>query len=177
MTGTDRAAGPRLVIPDLPPDISFVPLPHTAEAIGFAFEVKRAAMGPHIVKRWTWDEAFQRELHERRFNEKPFFRIDRFRRGIGTISALLASDHLRLGEFYLCPEFQGQGTGTRILRHCLGLADELGLPVRLEHLHWNPVGSLYRRHGFQQTGTSDIHVYMERPPGRTGNASSAGRPL
>ena len=33
-------------IPDLPPDISFVRLRHTAAAVGFAFEAKHAAMGP-----------------------------------------------------------------------------------------------------------------------------------
>jgi hypothetical protein len=36
-------------IPDVPPDISFDRLPHTPEASDFAFEVKRVAIGPHIM--------------------------------------------------------------------------------------------------------------------------------
>jgi hypothetical protein len=36
---------------------------------------------------------------------------------------------------------------------------------RLQHLAWNPVGSLYRRHGFAETGRDDTFVYMDgRPP-------------
>ncbi len=33
----------------------------------------------------------------------------------------------------------------------------MNLPVRLRYLKWNPVGSLYRRNGFQQVGESDVH--------------------
>ncbi len=47
-------------LPELLPDFAFRRLPATEEAIGFTFEVKRAAMGPHIVRRWPWDEEFQR---------------------------------------------------------------------------------------------------------------------
>jgi hypothetical protein len=35
-------------------------------------------------------------------------------------------------------------------------------PVKLEHLHWNPVGSLYRRYGFVEVARSEIHCFMER---------------
>ncbi len=121
-------------------------------------------MGPHIVKRWAWDEAFQRDLHARRFAEKPFFEIRRAAgQRLGTVSFQVHPDHVRFGEFYLFPEYQGQGTGTAIFAHCLRVADSLNLPVRLEYLHWNPVGSLYRRHGFVEVGRSEIHCFMERP--------------
>ena len=154
-------------LPDLPPDITFPILPHTAEASDFAFEAKRAAMGPHIAARWGWDEAFQRDLHARRFAEKPFFRIDRAGCALGTLSLQAAPDHVRFGEFYLFPAFQRQGTGSAILRHCLALADRHGLPTRLEYLFWNPVGALYRRHGFVEVSRSDIHVHLERPAAQT----------
>lgn len=150
-------------LPDLPPDFAFPRLPGTAEAVEFAFEAKRAAMGPHVVRRWPWDEAFQRDLHRRRFAEKPFFAIRNGERPIGTLSFQVAPDHVRFGEFYLFPAFQGRGIGSAVLGHCLALADRRGLPVRLEHLHWNPVGSLYRRHGFVETGRCAIHTFMERP--------------
>ena len=152
-----------MTLPDLLPDFMFPRLPTTVEAIEFAFDAKRAAMGPHIVHRWGWDEAFQRELHQRRFAEKPYFQIRKGEQPLGTPSFQVASDHVRFGEFYLFPVHQGQGVGSNILRHCLAVTDACGLPVRLEHLHWSPVGSLYRRHGFVETGRSEIHVFMERP--------------
>jgi GNAT superfamily N-acetyltransferase len=74
------------------------------------------------------------------------------------------TDHIRFGEFYLFPDRHGKELGTRVLRHCLSLADEQGLPVRLEHLKWNPVATLYRRHGFAVVGETESHWLMERAP-------------
>lgn len=162
-SGPPGACEPLADLPDLPPDFAFPRLPRTADAVEFAFEAKRAAMGPHITQRWPWDEGFQRDLHQRRFEEKPFFQVRKAGQAIGTLSFKVAADHVRFGEFYLFPAYQGRGFGSAILRHCLALADQHGLPVRLEHLHWNPVGSVYRRHGFVETGRSDIHTFMERP--------------
>jgi GNAT superfamily N-acetyltransferase len=150
-------------LPPLLPDIAFRRLDGRRTAIDYAFEAKRAAMGPHIVKRWVWDEAFQRDLHERRFREKPFFEIRRSEQQLGTVSFQVLGDHVRFGEFYLFPAHQKQGTGSAILDHCLALADGLNIPVRLEYLHWNPVGSLYRRHGFVEVDRSEAHCFMERP--------------
>ena len=84
---------------------------------------------------------------------------------MGTLSLMTLADHVRLGEFYLAPDVQDQGLGSMILRHCLDSADAAERPVRLEYLSWNPVGRLYRRHGFLETGRSDTHVFMERPRG------------
>lgn len=149
-------------LPDLPPDLVFVRFGGDPSDIAFAFEAKRAAMGPHIIKRWTWDEAFQRDLHERHYSEKPFFEIRRSGQRLGILSFQRQTDHIRFGEFYLFPMHQGGGTGSAILAHCLTVADGLRLPVRLEYLHWNPVRSLYLRHGFNEIGRSETHRFMQR---------------
>jgi GNAT superfamily N-acetyltransferase len=151
-------------IPDLPPDISFDRLPHAPEASDFAFEVKRAALGPHIMARWGWDEEFQRDFHEQRFGDTPFSRIMLKEQAVGTIALTVLADRLRLDEFYLLPAHQGHGLGTRILTHCLAIADTRDMPLRLQHLKWNPVGSLYRRHGFTVIDETNIHFIMERQP-------------
>jgi GNAT superfamily N-acetyltransferase len=151
-----------MLLPDLPPDLRFPLLPKDDdEALRYAFEVKRQAMSPYIVQRWGWDEALQMKLHRERFAEKPFSSVVWNERAIGTLSMAEFPGHIQFGEFYLLPEFQRQGLGSRIISHCLVLADARGLPVRLEHLKWNPVGPLYRRHGFTVTGESDIHWFME----------------
>ena len=150
-------------LPALPPDLAFPQLGAYREDIDFAFDAKEAAMEPHIVRRWAWDEAFQRDLHQRRFGEKPFFEIRRTGQRLGTVSFHVLSEHVRFGEFYLFPSHLGRGLGSVILAHCLNVADGLRLPVKLEHLHWNPVGSLYQRHGFVEVGRSEIHCFMERP--------------
>tara|TARA_R110002124_G_scaffold279572_1_gene452197 strand:+ start:29039 stop:29509 length:471 start_codon:yes stop_codon:yes gene_type:complete len=149
-------------IPDLPPDLRFARLGSDPSEIDFAFEAKRAAMGPHIIKRWNWDEAFQRNMHARNYSEKPFFKIERAEQKLGTLSFQRLPDHLRFGEFYLFPEHQGWGVGSAILAHCLSMADDMRFPVRLEYLHWNPVGSLYRRHGFKEISRSETHCFLQR---------------
>ena len=70
---------------------------------------------------------------------------------------------MRFGEFYVFPAYQRRGIGSVVLGLCLELADAQRMPVRLEYLKWNPVGSLYRRHGFAVVGETDIHWLMERP--------------
>jgi GNAT superfamily N-acetyltransferase len=150
-------------LPELAPDIGFCRLPKTEDALHFSFAVKRAALGPHIIVRWEWTEDDQWQIHRTRFSEKPFFQILQSEHPIGTVSVLRHQDHIRFGEFYVFPEHQGKGLGTRVLQHCLSLADAKGLPVRLEYLKWNPVGSLYYRHGFVTIGESDIHWFLERP--------------
>lgn len=96
-------------------------------------------------------------------NAKPFFQIIYQDHQAGTVSVMTSADYIRFGEFYLFPAYQRRGLGTRVLQHCLSLADAHGLPVRLEYLKWNPVGTLYRRHGFAIVGESETHWFMERP--------------
>jgi GNAT superfamily N-acetyltransferase len=162
-------------LPDLPPDIRFALLPDSEEAFEFSFAAKKEALGPYILMRWPWDEEYQRKIHRLRLAEKPFFAIHRDDVAVGTLSWQANPDHFRFGEFYLRARHQGSGLGTRILRHTLALADAAGLPVRLEYLKWNPVGTLYLRHGFQPIGETDIHVLMQRPPSVTPKIRSAVR--
>lgn len=150
-------------IPDLAPDLRFPCLAQTPDDLTFSFEMKRAALGPHVERKWGWNDEYQFAVHSQHFAEKPFFAIERQGERLGTVSLFEQDAFLRFGEFYLVPSSQGTGLGTRILQHCLELADALTLPVRLEYLKWNPVGSLYRRHGFEVTGETDIHWLMERP--------------
>lgn len=152
-----------MFIPDLSPNIFFTNLSSNEADMLFAFDAKRQAMGPHIYAKWGWDEAYQLAIHKKHYKEKPFHKIIRSGDAVGTLSMQCFSDYMRFGEFFLFSKYQGNGLGTLILRHCLQFADSLKLPVRLEYLHWNPVGSLYKRHGFIEIGHSEIHAYMERP--------------
>jgi hypothetical protein len=51
-----------------------------------------------------------------------------------------------------------------ILRDFCLECDKSHRAARLEHLKWNPVGSLYKRHGFEVISENDIHYFMERMP-------------
>src|SRR6266581_7538794 len=125
-------------IPALAPDLSFPLLAQAPDDRAFSFDAKRAAIGPHIEQKWGWNEDYRLAVHRRHFEEKPFFAIERSGTRIGTVSLVQQDGFFRFGEFYILPREQQRGLGTRILRHCLGIADGLLLPVRLEYLKWNP---------------------------------------
>lgn len=150
-------------LPRLLPDLQFDRLGPSQSDFCYSYEVKRAAMAPHVAPHWGWDEDVQREIHRGHYATKPFYAIRRHEKNIGALSFHLRATDIRLGEFYLHPQWHNQGIGSRILAHCLGVADNMGLPVRLEYLRWNPVGRLYARFGFQEVGHSDIHIQMQRP--------------
>ena len=130
----------------------------------FAFEAKRAALGPHIAVRWGWDEELQKEIHRKRWNERPWSIIECGDQAIGTVSVEEKGDHIRFGEFYLLPAFQRQGIGSSLLASVLDSSDAQRIPVRLEYLKWNPVGSLYLRHGFKVVSENDTHFFLLREP-------------
>ena len=153
-------------ISPLAPDLFFSHLAKTPGDLSFSFEVKRAAIGPYVEEKWGWDDEFQLTVHRKHFYEKPFFAIELVQERIGTVSFFKQDRLIRFGEFYIVPTRQRQGLGTRILKHCLQIADGLRLPVHLEYLKWNPVGDLYKRHGFEIIGETDIHWLMVRPPNR-----------
>lgn len=130
----------------------------------FAFEVKRNAMGPHIVRRWGWDDEFQREHHRRRWRERPWSLIVLAGNRVGTVSIDTRPTHVQFGEFYILEQYRQRGLGTKVLRIALALADEHQMETRLEYLKWNPVGTLYARHGFKIVSENDIHYFLVRPP-------------
>ena len=135
--------------------------PVVSEDFDFAFNVKKQAMGEHVVTKWEWDEAFQLNLHRTRWGEKPWCIIDIDGTDVGTISLHDVDENtLRIGEFYLLNGFRNKGLGTAVLSHVLEASDMKGQSVLLEALKWNPVRSLYERHGFKVTSENEIHYFM-----------------
>ena len=130
-------------------------------------------MGPHIAARWTWDEEYQLSIHRQRWNEKPWFIVMLDGKRIGTVSIHEQTEYVRFGEFYLVKEFRRRGLGSMILANFLESCDRSRRIVRLEYLKWNPVGSLYQRHGFKIVSENEIHYFMVREPRVPGESTSA----
>jgi GNAT superfamily N-acetyltransferase len=138
--------------------------PTTDNDFAFAFEVKKDAIGPHISSRWGWDEKYQLDVHKQRWSEKPWFIVMLGEESIGTVSIHEQPDFIRFGEFYLLNIFRRKGLGSMILSEFLKGCDRSKRAVQLEYLKWNPVGSLYKRHGFDVVSENEIHYFMVREP-------------
>lgn len=142
--------------------VNVVPLEKTDENYEFALAVKKEALGPYVIPHWGWNDEAQRRTHSDRWASCTFYGIVRDGASIGTVSIDDKADHVLFGEFYLFTKYQRQGVGSFVLSRVLREADAKGMPVRLRCLKWNPVVSLYKRHGFAVTGETETHYLMER---------------
>lgn len=131
----------------------------------FAYQVKRAALGPYVAQTWGWDEAVQQAMHARDWRSRRPEIIVVDGRDAGTVRLERLDGGYHLAELYLLPEYQRRGIGSRLLRRMLARADADGLRMRLSVLKVNPARSLYERHGFQLRGETDTHFQMVRAPG------------
>ena len=139
-------------------------LPAEEHHYEFSYQLKEAAYRGYIDKTWGWEEKAAREHHDNDWqNKKP--QIIRYEsKPIGTIYIKEAEEHIEIAQFILLSEFQNQGIGTHILQGILDSADKAVSKVKLEVLKANPAISLYRRYGFEITGSNEFLYQMERSP-------------
>lgn len=137
----------------------------TAADCEFAFQAKKAAFRPYVEQVWGWDEAKQRQMHERRSAEQEFQVIQESGLDVGVLATVRERDCLKLNQLFILPEHQGKGIGSRCMSLAIAEARRLGLPVRLRVLKVNPRAlSFYERLGFVRTGETDAHILMEKAP-------------
>ena len=128
----------------------------------FCYQAKKAALGPVVTQTWGWDEAFQRDFHDKSFVASNLSLIRYKRRNIGTMGVIKNEDHYVLGGFYLLLEYQGRGVGSFLLRQLIASAEAQRMPIRLQVLKLNHgARSLYERHGFEVYGQTDSHDLMQ----------------
>lgn len=130
-----------------------------------AYRVKRAAFRAYVEQVWGWNEATQRQLHDRRFETQDFFVINSNGSDVGVVSVTVEPDCVHVHQLYVLPEHQGQGIGGESMSIVIEAGNELSLPLRLRVLRVNPrAAAFYMRLGFAITGCTDTHVMMQRAP-------------
>jgi GNAT superfamily N-acetyltransferase len=131
----------------------------------FSYQVKKAAEGAYITEIWGWDEDIQRDFHAREWQENRPQIIMYDSKPIGTIFIGQSKDCIEIKHFFILPEYQNMGIGSYLLKRIQDHADKSGRIVRLKYMRNNPVGSLYKRHGFQVVGFDQTYYSMERKLG------------
>ena len=127
----------------------------------FAFDVKKQALGPYIKQVWGWDEEIQVVFFEKEFNPSLLEIITYENQNIGTIEVLFNSERILINKFYILPDFQGHGIGSKILKDEIANARKRGLCLRLGVLRINPAVRFYERHGFTKVEENETHWIME----------------
>jgi predicted acetyltransferase/N-acetylglutamate synthase-like GNAT family acetyltransferase len=142
--------------------------PAAEEDCEFAYQVKKAAEGDLVRRFFGWDEAVQRDFHLREWAERPPGIIRFEGKTIGTVDVRVSDGCIDVGRFFIQPEYQNRGIGSRILRRVTQRADEGDLVARLAFLRGNRAEALYGRHGFRMVSQTETHCHMERRPQRSG---------
>jgi ribosomal protein S18 acetylase RimI-like enzyme len=127
----------------------------------FFFTTRRAAPGPYAEELWGWDDAHQRSLADKEFDELPVEIIEESGKLVGYLCVLHRMDHDFIDELALLPEAQGRGIGSSLVRDVMGAASARGVPVRLSVLVNNPARRLYEGLGFRVSSIEYPRVKME----------------
>src|SRR6266545_5844260 len=135
----------------------------------FFFTTRRAALGPYAEQLWGWDDASQRSLADKEFDELPVEIIEERGTPVGYLCVLHHVDHDFIDEVALVPEAQGRGIGSSLVRDVMGAASKRGVPVRLSVLVNNPARRLYERLGFRVSSIENARVKMEWRADRPGS--------
>jgi ribosomal protein S18 acetylase RimI-like enzyme len=146
-------------------DLDLIALRSTApEDREFLWSLHRETMQDYVGKTWGWDDNWQRQRFEEKFDPELLQIIEHDSQPIGYISVRRPGTEIFLAAIEIGPAFQNRGVGTRLISNLLHEADCLSIPVKLLVLKVNPARRLYERLGFQCTGETTTHFAMKREP-------------
>lgn len=123
--------------------------PATNADFEFLYQLHRAAMKAYIQATWGWEESWQRDYFQAKWepSKRNIIQVE------GQDAGVLVIEHREV-EYYLglieiLPEFQGQGVGTAVIQDFIAAAQAQNLPATLHVLKSNePARQLYERLGF-----------------------------
>jgi ribosomal protein S18 acetylase RimI-like enzyme len=133
----------------------------TNDDYNFLYQLHAAAMREYIEATWGWQETWQQEYFENKFNptNRQIIQIDGQDAGVVIIEKHDQEFYLALIE--ILPAFQGRGVGTAIIRKIIAEAHSAGLPVTLHVLKTNtPAKELYNRLGFSTVQEEESRYKM-----------------
>jgi ribosomal protein S18 acetylase RimI-like enzyme len=135
----------------------------TSEDYAFLRELNRLAYEDVVTRQFgVWDDSAQRQRFDLKLERAAFRIVELADRPIAAVWSSEHDDHIDLHELLVLPEFQNRGIGSQLLRWELARGDAVRKPMRLHTLLLNRAQELYKRHGFVETGRSDVYVEMER---------------
>lgn len=135
---------------------------HTSDS-EFVFTVKKAAFREYVEQVWGWDDVYQKELHNRRFDSQDLRIIQFHGTDVGFLSTSSTPDTLKVNQLFILPEYQGKGIGSACMMRIVDDARLEGKSVALQVLKVNTRGTaFYQRLGFLIVGESSTHLQMKK---------------
>ena len=135
--------------------------PATPEDSEFLYNLKKITLKEYIKQTWGWDEGFQRNLHQKRFDPDKYRIIQDKGKDIGCISVETHPDKLFLSIIEILPEYHNKGIGSSLIRNLIqkGIQEEKNVELtvlKVNHKAFN----LYQTLGFTIVGETQTHYQM-----------------
>jgi ribosomal protein S18 acetylase RimI-like enzyme len=138
--------------------------PATPADSEFCYQLHKAAMSEYVTAVWGWDEAVQRQFHQRAFRPDRCQIITADGADVGMIDVEYRAGEVYLARIEIQPAQQGRGIGSSIVRSLLGEARQRGQDLVLDVLVVNHrAQSLYQRLGLAEVarhGPGKIKIVM-----------------
>lgn len=129
------------------------------------FELHRQTMRHYVEAEWGWNDDWQREYFDRKFDPDAYSIIQVEGQDAGVLVVERDGDAIYLSLIEIAPPYQGKGIGSAILRDLQSEAQESKRTLTLHVLHTNRrAANLYKRHGFHVTDEEDHRVKMQWNP-------------
>jgi ribosomal protein S18 acetylase RimI-like enzyme len=131
----------------------------------FLFELHVAAMRGYIEATWGWNEAWQREYFDRKFDpaQRQVIQVDG--EDAGVLAVEERNHELYLALIELLPAYQGRGIGSDLVTQLQARARAYHLPLTLHVLKTNtPARRLYLRLGFVIVAEEEARYKMAWRP-------------
>ena len=129
----------------------------------FLYQLHKAAMQEYVAATWGWQEEWQREYFDKKWDPRQRQVIQVNGRDAGVLAVEKRQGEYYLGLIELLPEFQGKGVGTAVLADFPPTPQPLGPPAPLPVL--KPTGrarQFYKRLGFAIADDEEIRYKMQR---------------
>ena len=128
----------------------------------FIYDVKKESYKKYVEECWgKWIEEDQLKYYEKFIEsvKDDAWIIQLNGKNIGFYNgALLEDGSYEIGNICIIPEYQGKGIGTKILKDIIEIHKEQD--IHIQYFKQNPVGRLYERLGFVQSGETEFHYKM-----------------
>ncbi|GLY20231.1 N-acetyltransferase [Kineosporia sp. NBRC 101677] len=138
--------------------------PATDDDLPRIADLKVLVIREHLERLRPWVEESARQYLYERWNAANVRIIEVAGVFAGCVALRQADDCRWIEQFYLVPEFQGQGLGSAVLGALLEECDRDRAVVRLDVLQKSPARRLYERHGFEFEHEDALDVFLVRHP-------------
>lgn len=139
--------------------------PAQPDDLDFVWSVYADGLRPYLSAYRPWDEDGQRLRFPRLYDAGHSAIVLCEGTAAGFVTIVGHDSTILLQQFFLGPDFRGQGLGGHLLARFCAEWDGMDRPVSLAVLKNNPAQHLYRRFGFAPAWQSDDRFFMLRPPG------------